>query len=51
MADPASNLDEKPFKRLLKPLVAETHLPVMRVQNDRRGWEVSETPYGRPYEG
>ena len=27
-----SNLDGKPFKRLLKPLVAQTHLPVIRVK-------------------
>jgi len=37
----------KAFDRILKPLVENTDLPVVRVQDECLGWRVTETPYGR----
>lgn len=35
----------KAFDYMLKPLLENTDLPVMRVQDEWLGWEVTETPY------
>jgi hypothetical protein len=37
----------KAFDRILKPLVENTDLPVVRVQDEWLGWRVTEMPYGR----
>jgi hypothetical protein len=36
----------KAFDRILKPLVENTDLPVVRVQDEWLGWRVTETLYG-----
>jgi hypothetical protein len=36
----------KAFDRLLKPLMENTNLPVVRVKDEWLGWRVSEAPYG-----
>jgi hypothetical protein len=38
----------KAFDRMLKPLIEHTDLPVVRVEDEWLGWNVSERPYGRP---
>lgn len=35
----------KAFDRVLRPLMQETDLPVVRVQDEWLGWNVTETPY------
>jgi hypothetical protein len=35
------------FDRILRPLVEYTDLPVVRVEDEWLGWNVSERPYGR----
>lgn len=42
---------EKAFARVLKPLVENTSLPVVRVQDEWLGWRVTETPYGETAAG
>ena len=37
----------KAFDRMLKPLIEHTDLPVVRVEDEWLGWNVSERPYGR----
>jgi hypothetical protein len=37
----------KAFDRLLKPLLDNTDLPVVRVEDQWLGWEITEKPYGR----
>ncbi len=40
-----SNFNIRAFDWLLKPLVHETELPVVRVRDKWLGWETTETPY------
>jgi hypothetical protein len=42
-----STVGLKDFDHVLKPLVENTDLPVVRVQDQWLGWRVTETPYGR----
>ncbi len=35
------------FDRLLKPLLEQTNLPVVRVTDEWLGWKITEKPYGR----
>jgi hypothetical protein len=37
----------KAFDNVLKPLVAQTDLPVVRIQDKWLGWRVTERPWGR----
>ena len=41
-----SMFNVKAFDRLLKPLLEDTNLPVVRLQDEWLGWRVTETPYG-----
>jgi hypothetical protein len=41
-----SNNSARAFDRLLEPLLRETDLRVVRVQDEWLGWRVTETPYG-----
>lgn len=42
-----STLVSNAFDYILKPLVENTDLPVLRVQDGTFGWRITETPYGR----
>lgn len=42
-----STLDHGPFDRLLQSLLEHTDLPVVRVEDEWLGWDVTETPYSR----
>jgi len=42
-----SFLAAKPFEKLLEPLVEHTDLPIVRIEDEWRGWNISERPYRR----
>ena len=43
-----SGLNVRAFEYVVKPLVEQTDLPVVRVKDQWLGWKITETPFGAP---
>lgn len=47
----SSSTSDKFFDHLLWPLIHETRIPVMRLEDTRDGWDVTVEPYGESPQG